>query len=135
MPDSLTHEQASSSHGDEPPDQEYEGPAFEEMDPSGRYGRVRFYSEPKIKPSLHFKIMHLESPPEVIFSSDSPRFFFPFPTILTPYFPLHIVYICSLKMSLAAALAKSSIKLLTLKKVQRSLGIKSVSSTSCAPRT
>ncbi|KAL4532194.1 hypothetical protein Ndes2437B_g02610 [Nannochloris sp. 'desiccata'] len=41
MPDSLTHEQAGSPHDDEPPDQEYEGPPFEEMDPSGRYGRFR----------------------------------------------------------------------------------------------
>ena len=29
-----------SSADDEPPETDYDGPAFTEMDPSGRYGRV-----------------------------------------------------------------------------------------------
>lgn len=59
MSDGLTHEQAGSPNGDEPPDQEYEGPSFEEMDPSGRYGRVRLHSRRQNSP-LSFKSMHLQ---------------------------------------------------------------------------
>ena len=45
MPDSLTNDQATSPHDEEPPEQEYEGLAFEEMDPTGRYGRVSSHSK------------------------------------------------------------------------------------------
>lgn len=72
MSDGLTHEQEGSPHGDEPPDQEYEGPSFEEIDPSKRYGRVRRHS--RRQNSLPFvKFMHLQIP----WVTDlSPSFFF-----------------------------------------------------------
>jgi hypothetical protein len=56
MPDSLTNDQATSPHDEEPPEQEYEGLAFEEMDPTGRYGRVSSHSKRETNlPSSFFK--------------------------------------------------------------------------------
>lgn len=41
MSDSSQTHELGSPHADETPDHEYEGPSFEEMDPTGRYGRFK----------------------------------------------------------------------------------------------